>query len=117
VGREAVGGTMSTTDRTSGSSSNDLPTPAGRYLRPTAVATAAARGVVACVEFAGFWLAVALPVGYALLLHDGLSGGEPVEFCALLAVHLLALLVGRGYNEATAYDHPGSPRRDRDRSA
>ena len=49
------------------------------------------------VRFVAFWIAVALPFLYLPLLVGGLQGSEPAVFAALLAVNLVALVVGHGY--------------------
>ena len=53
------------------------------------------------VEFGCFWLAIALPFVYFPLLMGGL--GETMvalAFVALLAVNVVALYIGHGYNQA-----------------
>jgi hypothetical protein len=69
-------------------------TPAGA----TAVATSAVGVAVAPLRFVGFWAAIAFPFLYVPLLMGGLQGNEATVFIALLAVNLLALVVGHEYN-------------------
>ena len=49
------------------------------------------------VRFVAFWVAVALPFLSLPLLVGGLEGSEPVVLGALLAVNVVALVVGHGY--------------------
>ena len=53
--------------------------------------------VAAPFRFVGFWLAVALPFLYLPLLYDGLTGDQGVVFVVLVALNVVALVVGHGY--------------------
>jgi hypothetical protein len=57
----------------------------------------AARTVVPPVQFLGYCAAVSLPLAYVPLLAGGLSG-DVVPFAALLFAHVVALVVGHGYD-------------------
>lgn len=51
------------------------------------------------VQFAGFWAAVGLPIAHVALLVHGLTSLDVVAaFVALLAVNVVALYVGHGYD-------------------
>ncbi|GAB3678106.1 hypothetical protein [Halopiger thermotolerans] len=50
-------------------------------------------------QFLSFWVAIALPFVHLPLLAQGLGDpGVTLTFLALLAVNVLALYVGHGYN-------------------
>lgn len=53
--------------------------------------------LAAGIQFVGFWLAVILPFAYLPLLYADLAWAGS-GFFGLLAVNLLALLVGHDYN-------------------
>ena len=53
--------------------------------------------LAAPIRFVAFWVAVALPFLSLPLLVGGLEGSEPVVLGALLAVNVVALVVGHGY--------------------
>lgn len=58
----------------------------------------ARRGVVGI----GFWAAVLLPLAYLSLLATGVqTQADILLLSGLLAVHVVALLVGHGYGEVT----------------
>jgi len=54
--------------------------------------------LVAPVQFAGFWSAVVLPLALFPMLLSGLAAEHLVPFTALVAVNVLALVIGRDYN-------------------
>ncbi|MFB6126613.1 MAG: hypothetical protein ABEJ79_04865 [Halolamina sp.] len=51
------------------------------------------------VRAAGFWLSVLLPVSYLTLLWNGLSAAELTTFGGLLALNVVALVVGHDYGD------------------
>jgi len=58
----------------------------------------AGRSVWRGVEAFGFWTAVLLPVAYpVVLVSDGWVSGSRIRLLGLLITHLVALVVGRGY--------------------
>ncbi|RQG95145.1 hypothetical protein [Natrarchaeobius chitinivorans] len=51
-------------------------------------------------QFLSFWVAIALPFVHLPLLAQGLGDiGVTTAFFALLAINVLALYVGHGYNQ------------------
>lgn len=54
--------------------------------------------VVAPVRFVGFWSAVVLPFAYVPLLFTELTGPYLTAFLALVALHVVAIVLGREYN-------------------
>lgn len=50
------------------------------------------------VERLGFWVAVAMPLGYLPVLADGVGSRDLALLFALFALHALALSVGHGYD-------------------
>lgn len=50
------------------------------------------------VQFAAFWLAVALPFLYLPLLYGGVQGEQAAVFGSLLALNAAALVVGHGHS-------------------
>ncbi|MDS0299438.1 hypothetical protein NDI76_11860 [Halogeometricum sp. S1BR25-6] len=50
------------------------------------------------VQFAAFWLAVALPFLYMPLLYGGVHGEQATVFGSLLALNAAALVVGHGHS-------------------
>lgn len=50
------------------------------------------------VQFAAFWLAVALPFIYLPLLYGGVQGEQAAVFGTLLALNAAALVVGHGHS-------------------
>jgi hypothetical protein len=77
--------------------------------------TDVAKTVIAGVEFACFWTAVCLPIGYLAVLYHGLTGREFGILIGLLGLHSLTFVLGRGYSGGTGYGG-SSPNRDHDRS-
>ncbi|MEZ3144691.1 hypothetical protein [Halobaculum sp. MBLA0143] len=59
-----------------------------------------ARKATAPVRAVGFYAAIALPFVYLPMVAGGLSAGNASTVGALLAVNVLALLVGHGYGDA-----------------
>lgn len=58
------------------------------------------RPIRSSAQFAGFWAAIVLPFGHLSILARGLASLElTLVFLALLALNLLALYVGHGYNQ------------------
>lgn len=55
--------------------------------------------IAAPFRFVGFWSAVVLPFAYLPLLFTDLQGATLTAFLALLAVHIVSIVVGRKYNE------------------
>lgn len=56
--------------------------------------------LVGPIRFAGFWAAIALPFLHTPLLVAGLdSTAKVVAYGSLLALNVLALVVGHGYNQ------------------
>lgn len=49
------------------------------------------------VETAAFWAAVALPIVYPALMIGGLDGQELFLLVVTLALHVVALGIGRGH--------------------
>lgn len=50
------------------------------------------------IEAAGFWAAVAMPFVYIPLLLAGVdNGSEQIALAALVALHVVALVVGKRY--------------------
>lgn len=49
------------------------------------------------IEATAFWTAVALPIAYPALLFGGLDGQGLVLLVATLALHVVALGLGRGH--------------------
>jgi hypothetical protein len=49
------------------------------------------------IEATAFWTAVALPIAYPALMFDGLAGQELFLLVATLALHVVALGLGRGH--------------------
>ena len=84
-------------------SNSSMPVPDGRIpgvppeeaLRQTVQQTA--ETVRPAVRFAGFWLAVALPLLHLPLLLHGLEGSEFHVFLGLFLANVLALLAGHNY--------------------
>jgi hypothetical protein len=68
-----------------------MPSPTGTLPSPLAYLTVP-------IRFVAFWVAIALPFLYLPLLAGGLHGTEPTVFVALVAVNLVALVVGHGYH-------------------
>jgi hypothetical protein len=54
--------------------------------------------VVAPVQFASFWSAVAMPFAVLWAVTSGLASRQPALLAALLVANLLALRLGQGYN-------------------
>lgn len=54
--------------------------------------------LVAPVRFVGFWSAVLLPLALFPMLLSGIASQHLVPYTALVAVNLVALVVGRDYN-------------------
>jgi hypothetical protein len=50
------------------------------------------------VQFAAFWLAVALPFLYGPLLYGGVQGEQATLLGSLLALNAAALVVGHGHS-------------------
>ncbi|GAA0227654.1 hypothetical protein ACFFQF_11880 [Haladaptatus pallidirubidus] len=57
-----------------------------------------ARKLFAPVQFLSFWTAVALPFAYPPLLYHGYVSATTVTFALLLALNMVAIVVGHGYN-------------------
>ncbi|ELZ71185.1 hypothetical protein C5B91_06210 [Haloferax sp. Atlit-10N] len=51
------------------------------------------------LETVAFWSAVALPLAYLPVLSGGLSTGELPLFAGLIAVHAVALVLGRDHGQ------------------
>ncbi|MFB6079731.1 MAG: hypothetical protein ABEJ81_01840 [Haloferacaceae archaeon] len=49
------------------------------------------------LRFLAFWASILLPLAYLPLVYDGLTGSEPTVLGALLAVNVIAVLVGHGH--------------------
>jgi hypothetical protein len=56
-----------------------------------------ARFAATTVQAVAFWLAVVLPLAYLPLVAGGVTAGELVPFVALLAVNVVALMVGHDH--------------------
>lgn len=56
------------------------------------------------VQFAAFWLAVALPFVYLPLLYGGVQGEQVAVFGTLLALNAAALVVGHGHSRDGGVD-------------
>ncbi|WP_410766790.1 hypothetical protein [Haloferax sp. DFSO60] len=56
--------------------------------------------VTAPFRFVGFWAAVALPFLYLPLLFNGLGNSEITVFTALVALNVVALVVGHNHARA-----------------
>lgn len=65
----------------------------------------------------GFWSAVTIPLAYFYLFYNGLTGPELLTLGKLVGLHVLAFVVGRGYNGGTATDAPASSYPDQNRTA
>lgn len=61
-------------------------------------AQTAARKLFTPVQCLSFWIAVALPFGYLPLLYRGNLSPTAELFGVLLALNLVAVVVGHGYN-------------------
>lgn len=70
---------------------------ADRPITPSSLVAPIGEALSGPVEFAGFWLAVALPFVYVPVLVGKLAGGKPSAFALLLALHAVSLVVGHGY--------------------
>jgi len=55
--------------------------------------------LVGSARFAGFWSAVILPFALLGLVASGTAGGRPALLTGLLVVNLVALRLGRGYEQ------------------
>jgi hypothetical protein len=55
--------------------------------------------VVPPVRFVGFWVAVLLPFAYVPLLFTGLEGATLTAFLALIAAHIVSLVLGNQYKQ------------------
>lgn len=64
-------------------------------LAPTAAALQ--RLVATPIKAAGFWTAVAAPLAYPVLLAGGLHGHELSLLGMVLALNVVALVLGRDY--------------------
>lgn len=74
------------------------------------VAVALCGRVVTVCRRVGFWGAVVLPIFYVPLLAGGITSRlQWIAFVGLLTLHLLALLVGHGYNTRTIADVEAGP--------
>lgn len=51
------------------------------------------------VQFVGFWSAVLLPLALFPMLLSGVASEHLVPFTALVAANVIALVVGRDYND------------------
>lgn len=57
----------------------------------------ALRTAMAPVRFLAFWTAVALPFLYVPLLFDGLTSSRFLVFVVLVAINVVALVVGHNH--------------------
>ncbi|WP_266078528.1 hypothetical protein [Haladaptatus caseinilyticus] len=64
---------------------------------PRNVAEAAAQKLFTPVQFLSFWTAVALPFGYVPLLYHGNFSSTAGFLPLLLALNVVAMVVGHGY--------------------
>lgn len=53
--------------------------------------------LLAAPQAVAFWSAIALPIAYAPLLYGGLTSGDLVLLAGLVAVNLLAFVLGHGH--------------------
>lgn len=53
--------------------------------------------LLAAPQAVAFWAAIALPITYAPLLWDGLTGAEGLLLLGLIAANLLAFVLGHGH--------------------
>jgi hypothetical protein len=83
----------------SASSTTDTLAPDVGVVDAAAVGRRAVRSALHSAQFAAFCAAIALPLAYLPLLANGLPVGEAAVFGALLAAHLVALVVGHGYGD------------------
>jgi len=82
--------------------SPEFPLERDSLRRGLGVASAAARSALRNLKAASFWAAIVLPFTYVPLLADGLTGGEPLLFAALVVANALAFVAGHGYEPADA---------------
>jgi len=81
-------------------------------LEPTLARDALRRGlsVVGAVTRVGlrstaaasFWAAIVLPFTYLPLIFGGLTGGEALLFAGLVALNVLAFVLGHGHEPASS---------------
>ncbi|ELZ60824.1 hypothetical protein G3A49_10900 [Haloferax volcanii] len=62
-------------------------------------ASTVGRLAYAPLETVAFWSAVALPLAYLPVLSGGLSTGELPLFAGLIALHAVALVLGRDHGQ------------------
>ncbi|WP_211250814.1 hypothetical protein [Haladaptatus cibarius] len=65
------------------------------------VSTLVAQVVVFPLQFVSFWASVSLPLLYIPLLFAGFKPGVSI-FLALLAIHVVSLIIGHGYGREDA---------------
>lgn len=53
--------------------------------------------LLAAPRAVAFWSAVALPLAYMPLLYEGLTGSEAVLLLGLVAVNMVAFVLGHGH--------------------
>lgn len=53
---------------------------------------------IGAIQFASFWLAVALPFAYVPLLATEMTASTAMLVTGLFCANVLALVVGHGYN-------------------
>lgn len=83
----------------SASSTTDTLAPDVGVVDAATVGRRAVRTALHSTQFAAFCAAIALPLAYLPMLANGLAFEEAAVFGALLATHVVTLLVGHGYGD------------------